>query len=105
VSGPQRQFRIVGYAEGVSFLVLLGIAMPIKYLGKVPEPVLVVGWIHGILWILYLLAAARVAYWHAWTRRHLFWAFVASILPLGPFVFDRWLRRAESRRSLGAVSE
>ena len=96
-----QQFRAVGYAEGVSFLVLLGIAMPLKRLAGLPEAVLVVGWIHGILWILYLLAAARAAYWHGWTKRHLFWEVLmialCAVLTAGPFVFDRWLRRDLNR--------
>jgi integral membrane protein len=90
---PSQQFRLVGYAEGVSFLVLLGIAMPLKYLAGWPQAVLVVGWAHGLLWVLYLVAAALAAYWDGWTKRQLFWALVASVLPFGPFVFDRWLRR------------
>jgi integral membrane protein len=104
-SGPLRQFRLVGYAEAVSFLVLLGIAMPLKYLAGLPKPVLVVGWIHGVLWILYLVAAARAGYVHQWTLRPYIFAFVASILPFGPFVFDRWLRRDEKRRSLERVGK
>ena len=92
-SGPMRQFRLVGYAEGVSFLVLLGIAMPLKRLAGLPEAVFVVGWIHGVLWILYLLAAARAARADRWVVKHMAWAFVASVVPFGPFVFDRWLRR------------
>ena len=104
-SGPMRQFRLVGYAEGVSFLVLLGIAMPLKYLAGWPLAVLVVGWAHGILWMLYLLAAARAGYVHGWSVRHYFLAFVASVLPFGPFVFDRWLRREQEKRALGTVEE
>lgn len=88
-----RLFRFVGYAEGTSFLVLLGIAMPLKYLAQIPEAVLVVGWMHGVLWVLYLLAALRAAVLCKWSFATFFWAGVASVLPFGPFVFDRWLRR------------
>jgi integral membrane protein len=98
-SAPLRQFRLVGYAEGISFLVLLGIAMPLKHLAGWPHAVLVVGWAHGILWVLYLLAAARAAYADRWAFKHMFWAFVASALPFGPFVFDRWLRRDLKNRT------
>jgi integral membrane protein len=97
VNGPLQQFRAVGYAEGVSFLVLLGIAMPLKHLAGRPDAVLVVGWVHGILWILYLVTAARAAYFEKWSFRRLFWAGVASVLPFGPFLFDRWLRRNLNR--------
>ena len=51
-----RQLRIVGIIEGISFLVLLGIAMPLKYLADMPRAVSVVGMAHGVLFILYLAA-------------------------------------------------
>jgi len=90
---PLRTFTLVGYCEGVSFLVLLGIAMPLKYAAGIPEPVLVIGWIHGILWILYMLAASRCRAVYKWRFRTFLGAALASVLPFGPFVFDRWLRR------------
>lgn len=90
---PLQAFRVVGWAEGISFLVLLGIAMPLKYAAGLPEVVLVVGWIHGLLWVFYLLAALRAAVSEKWTFGTFFWAGVASVLPFGPFVFERWLHK------------
>jgi integral membrane protein len=93
-----RTFRVVGFVEAISFLLLLGVAMPLKHLADIPGPVKYVGWAHGVLWVLYLLAAiwaARVDRGSFWM---FFWAGVASVLPFGPFVFDRWLRRIEARR-------
>ena len=43
--------RFVGRLEAISFLTLLGIAMPLKYLGDMPQAVQVVGWIHGVLFV------------------------------------------------------
>ena len=90
---PLHSFRTVGYAEGTSFLVLLGIAMPLKYAAGIPELVLVVGWVHGVLWMLYVLAALRTSVAYRWSFGTLLWAGVASVLPFGPFVFDRWVRK------------
>ena len=90
---PLRTLRLVGYAEGTSFLVLLGIAMPLKYAANISEVVLVLGWMHGHLWVLYLLAALRAAIVYKWSFVTLILAGVGSVLPFGPFVFDRWLRR------------
>ena len=91
-NGALRTFRWIGYAEGTSFLVLLGIAVPIKYAANVPEVVLVVGWAHGLLWMLYMLAALRAWIVCKWPLKWFFWAGIASVMPFGPFVFDRWLR-------------
>jgi integral membrane protein len=88
-----RSFRVVGYAEGISFLLLLGIAMPLKYAAGIPEAVFVIGLLHGVLWILYQIVAIRAKFACPWSMATLFWAGVASLLPFGPFVFDAWLRR------------
>jgi integral membrane protein len=91
-----RTLRWVGYAEGISFLVLLGIAMPLKYWAGYPLMVTVIGSIHGGLWILYLLAAGWAARVQKWGIGTMIGAFAASVLPFGPFVFDAWLRRQEN---------
>jgi integral membrane protein len=95
---PVGRVRGVGMIEGVSFLVLLLIAMPLKYLFKLPEGEAIVFWVgmaHGILFLAY----AVVAY-TAWKRGHLTdrlfgIAALASVLPFGPFVIDRWLWQVE----------
>ena len=94
---PLRAFTLIGYCEGVSFLVLLGIAMPLKYAASLPQAVLAVGWAHGVLWTLYMFAAVRCAFAYGWRFRTFLGAGVASILPFGPFVFDRWLRGDPSK--------
>ena len=88
-----QRLRWIGYAEGTSFLVLLLIAMPLKYLAGQPGAVMAVGMAHGALWILYLLAAAHAAYVHKWPASLLGLAVVASVLPFGPFVFEGHLRK------------
>ena len=93
---PLPAFMWIGYAEAISFLVLLGIAMPLKYAAGIPEVVLVVGWIHGILWTLYMLAASRSRAVYKWRFRMFLGAALASVLPFGPFVFDRWRRRNQA---------
>jgi len=82
--------------EGVSFLALLGVAMPLKHFADYPLAVTVVGTIHGALFILFALAvvnaAVRVRWWSVrWTLA----AFVASVLPFGTFVLDGAMRRRE----------
>jgi integral membrane protein len=89
---PIRSFRWIALAEGWSFLLLLGIAMPLKYLAGMPLAVRIVGSIHGGLFVLYVIAALRAANHDKWSRRQLLVALVASVLPFGPFVIDHKLK-------------
>lgn len=90
---PLARFRSIGFAEGMSFLLLLGIAMPLKYLADMPMAVKVVGWIHGALFILYCLAILDVMRRERWPLSKGALAFLAAWLPFGPFVFDRRVLR------------
>ena len=89
------RFRLVGIAEGISFLVLLLVAMPLKYLLKIPEPVKIVGWVHGALFITYLYLVIEVAIIF---KKNMGWciiAFLAAFIPLGTFITDKKLRKEE----------
>jgi integral membrane protein len=88
-----RHLRLVALGEGASFLVLLFVAMPLKYLAGLPLAVRIVGSIHGVLFIAFVLALIRVSIAQTWPVRRSLLAFVASILPFGTFVFDRSLRQ------------
>jgi integral membrane protein len=79
--------------EGVSFLVLLGIAMPLKYLAGKPWMVSVVGAAHGLLFLLFVAAVFQVAFTHRWPLMRVIGALAASVVPFGPFVLDAHLRR------------
>lgn len=87
------RLRVIGFAEAVSFLVLLGIAMPLKYLYHEPGAVRVVGMAHGILFLLYLWAAVQAALEHDWPWKKTAVILLASLLPAGPFVVDAKLLR------------
>ncbi len=87
--------RRTGIAEGISFLVLLGVAMPLKYLLHQPMAVKICGWIHGILFVAFLFLA-----WEVKTDRNksVKWfatAFLAAIIPTGTFFFDKKLKEEE----------
>ncbi len=89
------RLRVIGLWEGVSFLVLLGIAMPLKYLAGWPGAVRVVGMAHGILFMLYVAAAIQVALERDWPRRRTALVLLASVLPAGPFVVEARILRQE----------
>ena len=92
---PLHRLRVIGLWEGVSFLVLLGVAMPLKYFADWPEAVRVVGMAHGVLFLLYLLAALHAALEYEWSWRKLAIVWAASVLPAGPFIVDARLLRSE----------
>lgn len=92
---PISRLRLIGILEGISYLVLLGIAMPLKYLAGMPETVLYVGWVHGVLFVLFCFALLDVWIARKWPFRKAFMTFIASLLPFGTFVLDRNLRREE----------
>jgi integral membrane protein len=87
------RFRLVGLYEGISFLVLLGIAMPLKYFADIPQAVSVVGMLHGLLFVLYLLTLAHVTLANRWSIIRVLGAIIASLIPFGTFVLDARLRR------------
>lgn len=88
-------FRLVGYLEALSFLVLLGIAMPLKYMMGEPQAVRIVGMGHGILFIAYVILAIQVAIALEWPKKRIALALLASLLPGGAIAFDwKYLRSA-----------
>ena len=88
-----RQFRFIAFVEGISFILLLFAAMPLKYLAGQPMAVRIVGALHGILFLLFVLALIRVSVSRSWSPGRALVAFVSSLVPFGTFVFDRSLRR------------
>ncbi|WP_085522502.1 DUF3817 domain-containing protein [Tuberibacillus sp. Marseille-P3662] len=81
-------FRMIGYAEGVSYLVLLCIAMPLKYIFDYHMVVTIVGGLHGGLFILYILGALIMTVVYRWRIIKTLLAALASVIPFGPFIFD-----------------
>ena len=88
-----RQLRVVAILEGSSFVVLLFIAIPLKYMAGFPLAVRIVGGINGFLFVVFLLALARAAFEYRWPARRVLLALVASVVPFGMIPFDRSLRR------------
>ncbi|MBO9131162.1 DUF3817 domain-containing protein [Bacillus sp. 165] len=86
------RLRAVGFFEGISFLILLGIAMPLKYAAGFSLAVTIVGAAHGFLFILYLLALVNVTITRRWSFGQVTGAFVASLLPFGTFILDSRIR-------------
>lgn len=86
-------FRLVSLIEGLSFLVLLFIAMPLKYHWGHPEAVSVVGMTHGILFMVYVALALMVGPRQQWSDRFMLGVIVAGMLPFGCFVLEQKLKK------------
>jgi integral membrane protein len=86
------RFRLVAFWEGLSFLVLLLIAMPMKYVMHMPLGVRVVGMAHGLLFMAYLYTLMMAAIEYRWGAKRITVAFLASLVPGGTFWLDTQLR-------------
>lgn len=87
-------FLRVGWLEAGSYLLLLGVAMPLKYIAHIPEPVKYLGWAHGLLFVSYLLLLGWTMLKRKWPFYLGVLGFLAALLPLGPFVFERYLKKS-----------
>lgn len=85
--------RILGNIEGVSYLLLLGVAMPMKYFFEMPMAVKIVGMAHGVLFIAYCLLLAVQMKANKWNLIFGVYLFVATLIPFGTFVTDRKLAK------------
>ena len=85
---PIGRLRIIAFLEGCSFL-LLGITMILKYKFDMPQPNYIVGMLHGVLFIIYIILVLQVAYIKKWKIITIFWAFLASLIPFGTFYADK----------------
>ena len=86
------RLRIIAFIEGCSYL-LLGFTMILKYQFSMPQPNYVVGLAHGILFVLYIVLLLQVSFLQKWSIIKMFWAFIASLIPLGTFYADKVLFR------------
>jgi integral membrane protein len=92
------RLRLLGFVEGISFLVLLGVGMPLKYVFHQPEANKVIGLVHGLLFVLYVLAVVQARIGLSWSNRKTGLALLASVVPFGTFWADVRLFRSDSPR-------
>ncbi len=84
--------RLLCIIEGVSLLLLLGVAMPLKYLADQPLAVRYVGMVHGLLWLALLVMLVAITWRQRWSFGRCLAVFVSSVLPFGFLVIDRRMR-------------
>lgn len=86
-------YRKVALIEGISYLLLLLIAMPAKYLFDYPYLVTYVGWIHGVLFVMFCALLVLAAWKYKWTFKRVVTYFIASLLPIVPFILEKGLEK------------
>jgi integral membrane protein len=88
--------RLLAFLEGISYISLLGIAMPLKYYYDKPDAVKIIGMAHGILFVLYVINLLIVHLKLRWSYGKTFGAFIASLIPFGTFYADKkWFRKSD----------
>lgn len=91
----KKTFRVVAFLEGVSYLLLLFIATPIKYMAGDPQYVKMLGMPHGLLFIGYIVLAFLLKNEYKWNNRTFIVVLIASLIPFGTFYIDKkYLRNA-----------
>lgn len=95
LSNTLGRLRLTGIIEGLSFIILLVIAMPLKYYAGKPEMVSIVGMAHGVLFVLYIFLTVIAKFQYPWSWRRVLLLWVASIVPFGTFYADYKVLRHE----------
>ena len=81
-------FRFSAILEGISYLALFAVSMPLKYWADIREPNIYIGYVHGALFILYMLIAIVFSTERKWSVKIMFWVIVAALLPFGTFYLE-----------------
>lgn len=95
---PVGRFRLIAVLEGISYLVLLLIAMPLKYFYGMPATVTYCGWVHGLFFMLFLLTLTQAASNQNWKFGRSFLAFLSSLFPFATFPLERKLYKEEKAK-------
>jgi integral membrane protein len=87
------RFRIVAFVESLSFLLLVFVAMPLKYIWHQPQPVKILGSVHGGLFVFFALVMLQAAIEHRWKLMTCVRLMIYSFVPFGPWVLERLITR------------
>lgn len=89
------RFRLIALLEGISYLVLMAIGMPFKYIAQIMWPIKVLGYAHGFLFIAFVAALLQVWVLNKWSFMDVVKAFIASLVPFGTLIMDKhWKKLA-----------
>lgn len=92
-----KALRIAAILEGISYLLIFGLTMPLKYWAGIGQPNKIVGMAHGLLFILFVILAGIFTWERKWGIKRFLILFIASLLPFGTFYADKkYLRQASN---------
>ncbi|GAA4784695.1 DUF3817 domain-containing protein [Olivibacter ginsenosidimutans] len=91
------RFEKIALLEGISFLLLVCIAMPLKYWADFPIAVKYAGWLHGVLFIAYFFTLIQCWIAYDWKFGRVILFFIASLIPFAPFFVEKKLKKEETR--------
>lgn len=80
---------LIGHVEGISYLLLLGVGMPLKYFASLPEAVKITGALHGILFVGFMIAIAYCFIRKEINFKQAILCFLLSLIPFGTFYLNR----------------
>lgn len=102
VGGALVRYRVMAYVTGTLLILLVFVAMPIKYLGHNDTPVAVIGQVHGYLYMVYLVAAADLARRVRFSLARMVAMFLAGVVPTLAFFCERrvtgWVHERVARQ-------
>lgn len=101
MDNDHRRFKLLAHAEGISFLLILFITMPLKYGLEMGAPNRVIGMLHGVLFIGYILAIVFMKFKYKWKAGKTAFALLSSVVPFGTFVFVRKYLSKQSHEEAG----
>jgi integral membrane protein len=89
----RRFFQPIAHLEGWSYLILLLIAMPLKYIWENPVLIRPVGMAHGLLFVVYVLLVFLLSREEKWDKKFTLFAYTASLLPFATFIVSSRLNK------------
>lgn len=95
--GTFSRFRLISFIEGISYLILVFIAMPLKYMAGYPLAVKFVGMAHGVLFILFFLALVMAMKRYKWKFLG-FQLFVYSLIPFGFILIEKVIMKSPPKK-------
>lgn len=95
LQSPVGRLRVVSAIEGLSYVLLVGVAMPLKYIWGQPEAVRALGMAHGVLFVAFVGALVWAMAAQRWSPLRAAWLLLLSLIPLGALRIEHELRRAD----------